>query len=190
VQIKLQFYLKATRYFGGCTGTHAPNFIHLGHTNTHRLSSRIRLNTGCSLRCCSRYAGAYYKHGSLTPHQFSITNLGFLICECMCIVTSRYISRHTCQTSSITTTTTKLFVPSIWGRLHEPKENYARSGTWISFLHSYLSSDMPSLIPLASISCRITSIYIFFSLPCTLLTFPNLIRSTRRTGAPVGLCHI
>ena len=24
-----------------------------------------------------------------------------------------------------TTTTTKSFVPSIWGRLHEPKENYA-----------------------------------------------------------------
>jgi len=35
----------------------------------------------------------------------------------------------------ITTTTTKPFVPSIWGRLHEPKENYAGSGTWISFLH-------------------------------------------------------
>jgi len=28
-----------------------------------------------------------------------------------------------------TTTTTKSFVPSIWGRLHEPKENYAGSGT-------------------------------------------------------------
>ena len=27
------------------------------------------------------------------------------------------------------TTTTKPFVPSIWGRLHEPKENYAGSGT-------------------------------------------------------------
>ena len=27
------------------------------------------------------------------------------------------------------TTTTKPFVPGIWGRLHEPKENYAGSGT-------------------------------------------------------------
>ena len=27
-----------------------------------------------------------------------------------------------------TTTTTKPFVPSIWGRLHEPKEKYAGSG--------------------------------------------------------------
>jgi len=42
------------------------------------------------------------------------------------------------------TTTIKPFVSSIWGRLHEPKENYARSGTWISFLHSFLSSNMPS----------------------------------------------
>ena len=86
-----------------------------------------------------------------------------------------------------TTTTTKPFVPSIWGRLHEPKENYAESGTWISFLHSFLSSNMPSLRPLASISCRITSIHVFFGLPCVLLTYPNLIRSTRRTGASVGL---
>ena len=64
-----------------------------------------------------------------------------------------------------TTTTTKPFVPSIWGRLHEPKENYARSGKWISFLHSFLSSNMPLLRPLASISCRITSIHVFFDLP-------------------------
>ena len=69
-----------------------------------------------------------------------------------------------------TTTTTKPFVPSIWGILHEPKENYAGSGTWISFLHSFLSSNMPSLRPLASISCCITSIYVFFGLPCALLT--------------------
>jgi len=34
--------------------------------------------------------------------------------------------------SWITTTTTKPFVPSIWGRLHEPKENYAGSGTCIN----------------------------------------------------------
>ena len=54
-----------------------------------------------------------------------------------------------------TTTTTKPFVPSMWARLHEPKEIYAGSGTWISFLHSFLSSNMPSLRPLASISCRI-----------------------------------
>jgi len=86
-----------------------------------------------------------------------------------------------------TATTTKPFVPSIWGRLHEPKENYAGSGTWISFLHSFLSSNMPSLRPLASISCRITSIHVFFGLPYALLTCPKLIRSTRRTGASVGL---
>ena len=84
-------------------------------------------------------------------------------------------------------TTTKPFVPSIWGRLHELKENYAKSDTWISFLHSFLSSNMPSLRPLASISCRITSIYIFFGLSCTLLTCPNLICSTYRTGASVSL---
>jgi len=72
--------------------------------------------------------------------------------------------------SVTTTTTTKPYVPSIWGRLHEPKENYARSGTWISFLHSFLSSNMPSLRPLASISCRITSIHVFFGLPGALLT--------------------
>ena len=35
-----------------------------------------------------------------------------------------------------TTTTTKPFVPSIWGRLHEPKENYAGSGIAFS-THSY-----------------------------------------------------
>ena len=86
-----------------------------------------------------------------------------------------------------TTTTTKPFVPSIWGRLHEPKENYAGSGTWISFLHSFLSSNMPSPRPLASISCRITFIHVFFDLPSALLTCPNLIRSTRRTGASVCL---
>ena len=70
---------------------------------------------------------------------------------------------HPCQT-----TTTKPFVPSIWGRLHEPKENYAWSGIWISFLHSFLSSNMPSLRPLTSISCHITSIHVFFGLPCAL----------------------
>ena len=87
------------------------------------------------------------------------------------------------------TTTAKPFVPSIWGRLHEPKENYTGSGTWISFLHSFLLSNMPSLRHLASISCRITSIHVFFGLPCALLTCPNLIRSTRRTGASVSLRH-
>ena len=75
------------------------------------------------------------------------------------------------------------------GRLHEPKENYAGSGIWISFLHSFLSSNMPSLRPLASISCPITSIHVFFSLPCSLLTYPKLIRSIRQTGASVGLCR-
>jgi len=89
--------------------------------------------------------------------------------------------------TTTTTTTTKPFVPSIWGRLHGPKENYAGSGTWISFLHSFLSSNMPSLRPLASISCRITFIHVFFNLPCALLTCPNLIRSTRRTRASGGL---
>jgi len=82
--------------------------------------------------------------------------------------------------------TTKPFVPSIWGRLHE-KENYTGSGTWISFLHSFLSSNMSSLRPLASISCRIISIHVFFGLPCALLICSNLISSTRRTGVSVGL---
>ena len=49
--------------------------------------------------------------------------------------------------STATATTTKPFVPSIWGRLHEPKENYDGLGTWISFLHSFLSSNIPSLRP-------------------------------------------
>jgi len=43
---------------------------------------------------------------------------------------------------STTTTTTKSFVPSIWGRLHEPKENYAGLGTWmisdIKCLYNYV----------------------------------------------------
>jgi len=73
------------------------------------------------------------------------------------------------------------------GRLHEPKENYVGSVTWINFLHSFLSSIMPSLRLLASISCRITSIHVFFGLPCALLICPNLIRSTRQTGAFIGL---
>ena len=77
--------------------------------------------------------------------------------------------------------------PSNWGSLREPKENYAGSGTWISFLHSFLSSNMPSLIPLASISCRITSIHVFFGLLSALLTCSNLICSTRWTDASVGL---
>ena len=85
-----------------------------------------------------------------------------------------------------TTTTTKLFVPSIWGWLHEPKENYVRSGTWINFLHSFLSSNMPSLRPFAFISCHITSLHVFFGLPCALLTCPNLICFTHRTGASLG----
>ena len=86
-----------------------------------------------------------------------------------------------------TTTTTKPLVPSIWGRLHEPKENYTRSGIWISFLHSFLSSNVPSLRPLAFISCRITSIHVFFGLSCALLTYPKLICSTCQTGASVGV---
>ena len=91
-----------------------------------------------------------------------------------------------CLKTSIQTTT-KPFVPSNWGRLHEPKENYARSDTWISFLHSFLSSNMPSLRPLTSISCRITSIYVFFGLSCALLICLKLIRYTRRTGASISL---
>ena len=86
------------------------------------------------------------------------------------------------------TITTKSFVLSIWGRLHERKENYTGSSTWINFLHSFLSSNMPSIRPLASISWRITSIHVFFGLPYALLACPNLIRSTRRSGASVGLC--
>ena len=45
--------------------------------------------------------------------------------------------------SWINTATAKPFVLSIWGRLHESKENYDGSDTWISFLHSFLSSNMP-----------------------------------------------
>ena len=70
--------------------------------------------------------------------------------------------------SRLTTTTTKLLVSSIWGRLYEPKENYDGTGTWISFFHSFLSNNMPSLRPLASISYRITSIHVFFDLLCAL----------------------
>ena len=73
------------------------------------------------------------------------------------------------------------------GRLHEPKENYAASGTWISFLHSFLSSNMTSLRPLAFVSFRITFIYVLFGLPCALLTCFKVIRSTRRTDASVSL---
>jgi len=51
------------------------------------------------------------------------------------------------------------------------------------------SSNMPSLRPLAFISCCITSIHVFFGLPCALLTCPNWIRSTRQTGASIGLRH-
>ena len=39
----------------------------------------------------------------------------------------RLLALHT--KNKQTTTTTKPFVPSIWDRLHEPKENYAGSGT-------------------------------------------------------------
>jgi len=60
-----------------------------------------------------------------------------------------------------TITTTKPLIPSIWKTLHEPKENYAGSGTWISSLHSFLLSNMPSLRPLASISYLITSIQVY-----------------------------
>jgi len=48
---------------------------------------------------------------------------------------------------------------------------------------------MPSLRPLASISCRITYIHVFFGLLCALLTCPNLIPSTRLIGISVGLCR-
>ena len=99
------------------------------------------------------------------------------------------VTMHVTTTTTTTAAATKTFVPSIWGRLHEPKENYAGSSTWINFLHSFLSSNMPSLRLLASISCRITSIHVFFDLPCALLTCSNLIRSTRRTGTSVGLRH-
>ena len=95
-----------------------------------------------------------------------------------------FITTTTTTTSTSTTTTTKPFVPSIWGRIHEPKENYAGSGTWISFLHSFLLSNMPSLRPLAAISCRITSIHVFFSLPCALLTCPKLY------ALLAGLAHL
>jgi len=40
-----------------------------------------------------------------------------------CILFGSYIGFP--RAGNATTTTTKPFVPSIWGRLHEPKENYA-----------------------------------------------------------------
>ena len=119
----------------------------------------------------------------------SSPSLWLLICEHSPIMFFLQVVKYPCinlpslMLGHTTTTTTKPFVPSIWGRLHEPKENYSGSGTWISFLHSFLSSNMPSLRHLASISCRITSIHVFFGLPCALLTCPKLIRSTRWTDA-------
>jgi len=53
--------------------------------------------------------------------------------------------------NQVFTTTTKPFVPSIWGRLNEPKENYAGSGTWIPKFfgspheHSVLERDITLL---------------------------------------------
>ena len=42
------------------------------------------------------------------------------------------------QTTTTTTTTIKPFAPSIWGRLHEPKENYAGRAHGSAFsTHSY-----------------------------------------------------
>ena len=102
-------------------------------------------------------------------------------------ISEKWINTYELWLCSQPTTTTKPFVPSIWGRLHEPKENYVRSRTWISFLHWFLSSNMSSLRPLASISCRVSSIRVFFSVSCALLTCPNLICSTRRTDASVSL---
>ena len=49
--------------------------------------------------------------------------------------------------------------------------------------------NMSSLRLLASTSCRITSIYVFFDLPYALLTCLNMIRSTRWTDVSVGLRH-
>ena len=106
-----------------------------------------------------------------------------LLITCSCRALRRDIHLRTKLLFTTTTTTTKPSVPSIWGRLHEPKENYAGSGTWINFLHSFLSNNMPSFRPLSSLSCRITS----FGLPYALLTCPNLIQSTRRTDASGGL---
>jgi len=42
---------------------------------------------------------AHYKHDSLIPHQFPITNLTLLICECMCSGTLGHIPRHTSLTN-------------------------------------------------------------------------------------------
>ena len=67
------------------------------------------------------------------------------------------------------------------------QQSYARSGTWINFLHSFLLSNIPSLRPLAAISYRITSIHVFLGLSFALLTCTKLISSTRRTGASVCL---
>ena len=43
--------------------------------------------------------GAHYKHGSLIPHEFSITTLALLTCGCMYVGTLGHIPRHTGQTS-------------------------------------------------------------------------------------------
>jgi len=55
--------------------------------------------------------------------------------------------------------------------------NQKKELRWIEhmdqFLHSFLSSNMSSLRPLASISCHITSIHVFFGLPRALLTYPK-----------------
>ena len=86
----------------------------------------------------------------------------------------------------VSTTTTKPFVSSIWGRLHEPKENYVESGTLINFLHSFLSSNV---FFIKTFNLYILSYHLY---PCFLrsplhsFNLP-LIRFTRRTGASVGL---
>jgi len=43
---------------------------------------------------------AHYKHSSLIPHQFLITNLDLLICECMYSGTLGHMPRHTSQMSN------------------------------------------------------------------------------------------
>lgn len=63
------------------------------------------------------------------------------------------------------------------------KENYATPSTWIILLHSFLSSNISSLMPLASISFCITSTHIFFSRSFTFLTCFMLMNPTHQIGA-------
>ena len=83
--------------------------------------------------------------------------------------------------------TTKPFVPSIWGRLHEPKKRIT-----LDRAHGSVSPLIPieQYVFTKTFSLHILSYYLhpcFLRSPCALLTCLKLIRSTRRTGASVSL---